>query len=361
MVPGMRIDVVGGGIFGVTAALELRRRGHEVELWDPSPPHPDASSTDISKVIRMDYGADRFWMTLMERALPLWEAWNQRFSRPLYHPEGFLILSPDMAPGGFEAESMRLLGERGHAVSPFQEHPVWRGWKGYLNPHGGWAESARVVEEVLGWALDAGVVLHRERADLAALDAEVVVVAAGAWTPSLVPESRHLLRSVGQPVLHFAPPDPERWRAPRFPTWAADIGRTGWYGFAANADGLLKIANHGVGVETDPSGPRLLPEGTHERFRAFLRQHLPELAELPVVGERLCLYCDAVDSDLLIDFVPRSHRMVVASGGSGHGFKFAPVLGPLVADCVEGRKNPWLPRLRWRWPKQRRFEQARNA
>jgi len=360
MVRKMRVEVVGAGIFGVSAALELRRRGHRVRLWDPSPPHPDAASTDISKVIRMDYGSDLYWMRLMEQALPLWDRWNPKFSRPLYHREGFLILSPDMAEGGFEAESLRMLRKRGHAVEEFGDHAVWPGWRGYFNPHGGWAESAAVVEEVLRWGLDVGVELRRERVTPQDLDADLVVVAAGAWTPKLLPETRALLRVTGQPVLHFAPPDPQRWRPPHFVTWAADIARTGWYGFAANADGLVKVANHGVGVTVDPDGPRNLPEGTEGRFRTFLRRCLPQLAELPVVGQRLCLYCDSADGDFLIDFLPGT-RLLVASGGSGHGFKFAPVLGGLVADRAEGRDNPWLSRLAWRVPDPSRHEHSRNA
>lgn len=356
----MQAEVVGGGIFGVCAALELRRRGHRVRLWESSPPHPEASSTDISKVVRMDYGRDVYWMSLMERALPLWETWNARMDRPLYHPDGFLVLSRDMAPGSFEAESLELLRERGHAVTEVRDHPVWSGWRGYHNPHGGWAESGEVVAQVFRWCLDAGVEHRAERVDPQTLDADVVVVAAGAWTPGLVPESQALLAVVGQPVLHFAPSEPERWRAPRFPTWAADISRTGWYGFSANADGLLKIANHGPGVPVDPTGPRPLPDGVEDRCRTFLAAELPEVAEMPIVGRRLCLYCDSRDGDFLVDFVPGT-RTLVASGGSGHGFKFAPVLGGLIADRAEGRDNVWLKRLAWRSAPAKAFESARNA
>ena len=69
-----KIIIVGAGIFGVTAALELAKRGHQVKLFDPGPlPHPDAASTDISKAIRLGYGADEFYMELMEIALEGWD------------------------------------------------------------------------------------------------------------------------------------------------------------------------------------------------------------------------------------------------------------------------------------------------
>jgi len=67
-----------------------------------------------------------------------------------------------------------------------------------------------------------------------------------------------------------------------------------------------------------------------------------------VVFTRRCLYCDTLDEHFWIDRHPEREGLVVAAGGSGHGFKFAPILGGLVADALEGRENPWLPRFRWR-------------
>ena len=68
------VIIVGGGIFGITTALELRRRGHAVTVFDPGPlPHPRAASTDISKVIRMDYGAEDLYWELMLEAFPIWD------------------------------------------------------------------------------------------------------------------------------------------------------------------------------------------------------------------------------------------------------------------------------------------------
>ena len=88
------IVIVGAGIFGVTAAVELRRRGYQITLCDPGPvPHSAASSTDISKMIRMDYGRDEFYMDLMEEALAGWDRWNRDWKRPLYHEDGFVLLS----------------------------------------------------------------------------------------------------------------------------------------------------------------------------------------------------------------------------------------------------------------------------
>lgn len=371
-----RVLVVGGGVFGIASALELRRRGWDVDVLDPGPlPHPRASSTDVSKIVRMDYGADDLMTALAAEAMEGWERWNEEWPRPLFHPTGFLLLSRGaMVPGTFEWES--LVRVRGHGPAPerldaaslARRYPAWRPGvhaEGYLSPRAGWAESGAVMAWLVRVARDAGV---RTREGVAVeglleddarvrgvrtrtgerLEADRVVVAAGAWTPSLLPWLGDVMRTVGQPVLHFRPEEPERWGAPAFPTWAADIARTGWYGFPALPDGRVKVGHHGAGLAVHPDAPDRVPDPAVERCRAFLEEALPELAGAPLVERRLCLYCDTFDGDFFIGPDPDRDGLVVAAGGSGHGFKFAPVLGPIVADALEGRENPWGPRFRWR-------------
>lgn len=371
-----RIAVVGGGVFGTAAALELRRRGHEVTLLDPGPlPREAAASTDITKAIRMDYGHDELYMRLAEEALAGWDRWNARWGESLYHEDGFLFLSSaPMAPGGFEHDSYELLLKRGHrperldAASLTSRHPDWatgRYVDGYFNPRAGWAESGRVVEKLVGEARSAGIevvegkafarlrdagskVRGIETADGSKIDADLVVVAAGAWTPVLLPWLGGVMDVVGQPVFHFAPDDTERYRPPRFRPWAADLQAKGWYGFPATRSGIVKIAHHGRGVVIHPDAPRVVGPEHEPRFRAFLRDAIPSLVTAPVVGTRLCLYCDTWDGNFWIDHDPGREGLVVAAGGSGHGFKFAPVLGSLIADVVERRENPYASRFAWR-------------
>ena len=83
--------------------------------------------------------------------------------------------------------------------------------------------------------------------------ADFVLVAAGAWTPTLLPWLSDVMWATGQPVLHFRPADPALFQPPRFVVWSADIANTGWYGFPALADGTWKIANHGPGRRVHPT------------------------------------------------------------------------------------------------------------
>jgi len=104
------VVVVGAGVFGVTAAIELSRRGFAVTLVDQGPlPHPRAASVDTSRAVRADYGGDEFYAELAERAMDRWRQWNRQWAAPLFHEVGFLVLTRlRLAAGTFEGDSFAL-------------------------------------------------------------------------------------------------------------------------------------------------------------------------------------------------------------------------------------------------------------
>ena len=101
------IIVVGAGINGATAAIELKQRGHHVVLVDPGPlPHPLAASTDISKAVRAAYGADEEYTELAEHSIKRWCEWNRDFGTRFYHEVGVMFVRRrELKPGDFEHES----------------------------------------------------------------------------------------------------------------------------------------------------------------------------------------------------------------------------------------------------------------
>ena len=236
---------------------------------------------------------------------------------------------------------------------------------GFYHSKGGYAESGRVVEAIEDWAGRAGVTVE-PRTHITALmenggrvvgvrddegnehPADEVIVAAGAWTPGLVGQERCILKATGHPVFHLLPPDPSLFDSARFPVFTADTSRTGFYGFPLHRDGVVKIANHGLGGPIGADEPRATTDEDLRRLRGFLRVTFPSLLDAEVTYTRLCLYTDSQDEDFWIDRDPEREGLVVASGGSGHGFKFAPVLGSLIADAVERVENPLLAKFRWR-------------
>ena len=371
------VVVVGAGINGVTAAIELKKRGHKVILLDPGPlPHPLAASTDISKAVRTAYGADEEYAALAERSIPLWREWNRQFETELYHEIGFLFLrQQQMQPGDFEFESLRVLEQEGRKVERIdsatlrERFPAWKAEHyrdGFFERQAGYVESGRVVALLIERAKSLGVEL-REGNQFTGLDegdgrvkgvlldngqrisGDLVVMAVGAWTPYVLPFTRKFFRATGQPVFHLKPRQPELFAPERFPVFGADISTTGYYGFPLSRDGVVKIANHGPGREMSPESPeRAVTPQEEKDLREFLSWTFPTLTDAPIVYKRICLYCDTRDGHFWIAPDPERPGLVVATGDSGHGFKFAPVLGEIVADAVEGKSNPLLEKFRWR-------------
>ncbi len=353
-----------------------RSRNHEVRLLDAgTPPTPDAASTDISKLVRLDYGDDLGWVTMAEECLPLWREWNVRFRETLFTATGIAILSREpLRPSGFEHDSLRTLEARGWRLERLDEATIrarlpafaTAGFvDGYFNPHDGFARSGAVVARLLAECEAIGVTILRERPcvglrqqgrrvtgvalqDGTTLSAEVVVIAAGAWTPQLLPWLADRLTSTGQSVLCFAGEGSDVLAAPQLVPWTADIATTGWYGFPTNEDGVVKVGHHGPGTPIAADAPRKIDPGHEARCREFLRSTLPALADRRIVERRLCLYCDSFDNAFLIDRDPDRPGLIVATGGSGHAFKFAPITGGIVADVVEGRPDRFAGRFAWR-------------
>jgi len=372
-----RIIVVGAGINGVTAAIELKKRGHDLVLVDPGPlPHPLAASTDISKAVRAAYGADEDYTGLAERSIKIWREWNQEFGTQLYHEVGVMFVRQrELKPSDFEYESFKTLEHRGHKVERINSARSWKrfpAWNpelyrdGILELEAGYAESGRVVATLIRHAKSLGIELL-EGARFSKLDerdhgvsgivlgtgeriaSDFVVMAVGAWTPYLLPFTKKIFHASGQPVFHLQPRQPELFAPERFPVFGADITTTGYYGFPINRDGVMKIANHGPGREMSPeSSKRAVTLEDEKNLREFLSSTFPALADAPIVYSRVCMYCDTHDGNFWIARDPDRRGLIIAAGDCGHGFKFAPVLGEIIADAVEEKPNPILQKFRWR-------------
>ena len=372
-----KIVVVGAGINGLTAAIELKRRGHQVTLVDPGPvPHPLAASTDISKAVRTAYGPDEDYSALAEQSIALWRQWNAEFGVKLYHEVGMMFVRREpMEPHHFEYQSLTTLQRRGRSVERLNSSslrdrfPAWSGKEyrdGILEREAGYVESSNVIATLAKQARTVGVELP-ERARVIALDeddnrvngvvlenderiaADTTLIAAGAWTPFLLPFTQAFFRSTGHPVFHLKPANPEMFKPECFPIFGADISGTGYYGFPLNGAGVVKIANHGPGREMSPdSTERVVTREEEEQLREFVSETFPALTDAPIVYTRICLYCDTADGHFWIAPDPQRPGLVIAAGDCGHGFKFAPVLGGLISDAVEERDNRLLHKFRWR-------------
>lgn len=370
--------IIGAGIFGTVSALEFALRGASVTVLDPGPiPHPLAESTDISKAIRIEYGADEYYMILGEASLEGWQRWNEEWETPLFHQVGVMMVThTPMSPGGFEYESYQMALRRGHQLDRLsvseitRRFPAWSSGTyvdGYFHTEGGFAESGKVVTHLVSLGQAHGAVYHpgvtidhliesggrvigAAARDGSTWHAQHVIVCAGTWTPLIVPELAPEMKSTGHPVFHVKPSDPRPFTPPDLPVFSADISATGWYGFPLHHEaGVVKVANHGVGLRLHPENdPRVVTDEDTARFRAMLADTFPALAAAPITYTRRCVYGDTLDEHFWIDRHPEKPGLTVAAGGSGHAFKFAPILGSMIADAAQGHTSEFLPRFRWR-------------
>ncbi len=371
------ILVVGSGIYGITAALELRSRGFSVTVIDQGPiPHPLDASTDVSKVVRMEYGADLQYTRMADRAIDGFLVWNEEFGEELYVNTGVLMLGrTPMQPGSYLYESYKLLQAEGHHLDRLdsaelrRRFPAWNAdtyVDGFFGFRGGYAQSGRIVAMLANKAQRLGVAIYTPQtaSELVRSGGRIVavrtregetfsaghtLVAAGAWTHHLLPELQRIMVATGHPVFYLKPPKPELFAPPQFVTFTADVAATGWYGFPLLREGVVKIANHGVGVQLHAEhDERAVSERDFADLRRMLADTFPALLDADIVYTRRCLYSDTPDGHFWIDRHPQRIGLTVAAGDSGHGFKFAPVLGPLIADVIEGISNDWAPKFRWR-------------
>ncbi|KAJ3401332.1 alpha subunit of pyruvate dehydrogenase [Chytriomyces hyalinus] len=373
----MKICIVGGGVFGLSTALSLQRRGHSVTVFDRLPvPAEDAASTDISKVIRPDYASQRLYQRLALASIKAFKSqWNpdaeRRLGRALYVETGCLFATRASEMNAFERESIETLALDGVRVEKVQRERVAQLMGnafanefpyGYFNASAGFAYSGLTIEYMALLAQEADVkfvcggnagtfaafvyspsngktVVGIKTMDGAVHHADRVIVAAGSWTPSLVPQLR---------------------------VWFADVSETGFYGFpVSDLTGELKIANHGPGfkssfhLDTSPASrvsqpaksvvtSTAIPKPAVDMYRKFLAHAFPETNQLDITRTRLCWYCESWDGNFFIDAVPGMSNCFVATGGSGHGFKFAPVLGDVIADIVEGKPSEFRELFQWR-------------
>jgi glycine/D-amino acid oxidase-like deaminating enzyme len=352
----MNVTIVGGGVYGVSAALALAARRHAVTLYEASDlPGRDAASRDISKALRAGYGPDTpTYAPLVAQARARWLDLQARRGRTLYHECGHLALATNFRPGFFEHDGWAWLSAHGHPLERLDPAEAQRRFPALrchgvaeclFDPLAGWLDPLEAIAALAAAAEDAGATLcaHAPVDDLAALGGDAVLLAAGAWAARLAPAGRVPVRPTRQHETFFRPADVAPLAGGRLPLWSLDLALQGWYGFPPAPGGVVKVACHLLGPDVDPDVARGGDEAEMRRTEAFVADRLPALRGAPRDG-RACLYAMTTDGHFLFDALPPLRpggpRLFVAGGGSGHGFKFGPLLGEWAADLVEGAPVP---------------------
>ena len=184
------------------------------------------------------------------------------------------------------------------------------------------------------WRLDGGAAVE-VRTDTALYRAAALVITAGAWTAKLVPDLAALVRPERQVVGWFRPRRPELFEAERFPVFDILFEEGNYYGLPATGQPGFKIGRHGHLHE--PADPDHVDRAIHPRDEAVLRRALERYfpdGDGDAVALTTCLFTNSPDEHFIVDLIGDAPRVVIAAGFSGHGFKFAPVMGEIVADLA---------------------------
>jgi glycine/D-amino acid oxidase-like deaminating enzyme len=365
----MNVGIIGGGVFGIAAAIELRARGHAITVFEQGRvPNERASSTDLSKSIRRIYDTRPTYTELAERAEVQWVKWQEQLGGSFYFPIGILQISRHFHEGTSLYSGVQYLLNRGTRIDVMagrecrQRFPqfnyndddtcIWDSWGGYL-------ASGEAVAAMAGLARAHGVDI-RENSPVLSVEekntgVEVViasgpvrveraVVAAGVWIDRLIPEIGRKVAVTRQQMAFFDPVDPTAFLA--LPTWVVDGEDEGWYGHPIKRYGWVKVSNDLRGEIVDPDAHRNATPDFLEQARDFVMRRMPGLASAKLVGSKSCFYGNTPDHDFAIDWAPGRSRILVAGGGSGHGFKFGGSIGPVIADALEEKANPLGDRFR---------------
>lgn len=338
-----RVAVVGGGIMGAMTAAHLVEMGVDVTVYDPHPMGTGpGASVDTGRSFRVHYGTDWDLVRHAVRSFRLWKEWEQKLGRPLLHGTGKMLLEEPGDRHAFQSwQTLRQLGlptDRLSGGMVAQEWPGFQAGAATVDRLGGVLEPHIILDALHVWLKAKGVHFRGEAMDVAARSVEdaqgrnrfdAVVLTAGAWTGRFLDTPMEVTR---QELVYFdASTLGDRLR--RLPVFSHM--ETGFYAIPTARDGRIKVANHHPGPAGHPDGDdrKVTPE-FERAARAFLAQHLPELAEAEVVRRYVCFYSGTADRDFILDHT--DDGLIIGAGFSGHGFKFSPLVGRLLAQLALG-------------------------
>jgi sarcosine oxidase len=351
--------VVGVGGMGSAACYHLARRGLRtlgLERFDI--PHAMGSSHGVTRIIRLAYYEHPSYVPLLLRAFELWDELARESGRHLLEVTGTIDASgPDevVFTGSLAScQQFELPYEILTSAELTSRYPGYHLPPAHLalfQPRGGFllpeqCISAHVIgalaagadirarERVLAWeATPGGVRVTTERG---LYEAERLVLAAGAWMSALVPALAPLTEQERQVLAWFAPLQPALFTPERFPVFNLLVPEGRYYGFPEHDVPGFKIGlYHHREEKIDPDAfDREADLRDEAPLREATARYFPA-ANGPTMALRTCIFTNTPDEHFILDTLPGYPRVVIASPCSGHGFKFASVIGEILADLAQ--------------------------
>lgn len=362
---GNRYDVIvlGVGGMGSAACHHLARRGQRVlgiERFDI--PHALGSSHGVTRIIRQAYYEHPSYVPLLRRAYALWRELEAGFGERLLHVTGSIDAgAPDeeVFTGSYAS-----CQEHGIPHEVLTSAELTRRSPGYrlppehlalYQPDGGFVLSERAIvahvvaaqaagadiharERVLEWEASGGTV--RVTTDHGTYEAGSLVVTTGAWIGRHVPTLAEISVPERQVLAWLQPHEPAHFTPDRFPVFNVQVPEGRYYGLPIFGVPGFKFGRYGhLGETANPDDlDREATPADETLLRSFADRYFPSGAG-PTMALRSCLFTNTSDGHFVLDRHPDHPQVVLASPCSGHGYKFCPVIGEILADLVLGSET----------------------
>jgi sarcosine oxidase len=358
--------VLGIGGMGSATVYHLAKRGWRIlGIEQFSIPHEFGSSHGVTRIIRLAYSEHPSYVPLLRRAYELWREMERTAGEQL------LVITGGVDVGGAASEtiagSLRSCREHGLPHEELSAAEMARRFPGYrlpaelmavYQPDGGFvlpersivahASAARELgaevhtgERVLEWRAEGTGV--RVRTDAGEYRASRLVITAGPWASQLVPALERLAVPERQVLIWTEPRRPEYFALDAFPIFNMEVEEGRFYGFPVYGVPGFKLGKyHHRHEQTDPDHvDREIHPEDEQVVREAIRRYFPD-ADGTTLSTKTCMFTNSPDEHFLLDVHPEWPHVSIAAGFSGHGFKFAPVIGEIMADfAMEGGCARW--------------------
>lgn len=354
--------VIGLGGMGSAALYHLARRGANVLGIEPfGIAHDRGSSHGQTRIIRKSYFEHPDYVPLVSESEKLWEALETESGQRLLHRVGLVLF------GHPESDTIQgvQLAAREHAVEieTFEAAEAQRRFTGFAppedfvatyEPRAGYLRVEDAVRTHIALSQDHGALCRfgeaieswtaddrggSIRTASGTISATKLIFCAGAWTASLIPELSPWLTIRRKPVFWYRASSDCYHEKRGCPIFGFDVSEGFYYGFPETEERGIKIGDHrgGQRVGHPDELQRQTSEEDGRRLGQSLAELLPFLRPEPLSGT-VCMYTMSPDEHFIVGAMERMPGILVAAGFSGHGFKFAPAIGHVLADlALDGR------------------------
>ena len=359
MVVNTDICILGGGIMGLATAYSITNiSDSKVLILDRYGIGNDyCGSNDVNRVFRYSYGNDELYTRMAVKSLNLWKSLEQESGQELLLPTGLLMLQgEDQSANGFNEASYRTLSDMKLGAEQFDAEelktrfPQFRAENGFFDPHGGVLLASKSLSVLRSLMAKRRVEIRKgqarrlvfgdhpsvETADGERVQFRKLFMTIGPWSNSMLNPKLASIIPARQQLIYFKPRGSlDLFRPRTCPVFFTDRH----YGLpAAGIDGV-KVSPKELNdpVDTEKAN-RSVDEEQIAACREVCRRFVPDLADGEVVHTKVCLYDMTENSDFVLDRDPDHPDVVYGYGFSGHGFKFAPLIGRLLSELALDRE-----------------------